>query len=452
MRLTIGMGSSAVDASGACATVSTDALDQGEARPRRWRRANNRDWAVSVGEPSIETRASWIVAFAALAVMCVSFGAPMVAVVALKPIAADLGSARSVPALAYALAWLGTAVGGVAMGRIAERVGVRATAMFGAVMIGLGLAVSTGGAPWQLYVGHGLLIGLIGNAGINAPLYIYVSHWFDRRRGTALALISSGQYVAGVIWPLLFERAIAFFGWQRTMIGFGLIEVAAILPLALLLRRPPVAASHAGTVTAASDMAISGFRPNAVQATISLAAFCCCVPMAMPQGHLVALCTDLGITAAHGAAMLSLLLGCAFLSRQVWGWVSDRIGGLRTVLAASLCQVTALSALALTQDEVGLFAVAAAFGFGFAGIIPAYVLAIRDLFPAAEAAWRVPTLLLFSGSGMAAGNWLAGRLYDHFGYYGPAFATGIGFNLLNLLLVGTLVLRQRPARVRALPA
>ena len=401
--------------------------------------------AQSAEAASIETRASWVAAFAALAIMCVSYGAPLVAVVALKPIAADLGSARSVPSLAYSLAWLGTAVGGVAMGRIAERVGVRWTASFGAVMIGLGLVVSTGGAPWQLYLGYGLLMGLIGNAGINAPLYIYVSHWFDRRRGTALALISSGQYVAGAIWPPLFERGIATLGWQRTMIAFGIFAAAAILPLALLLRRPPATPSHAVAGAAgASSTSVLGWRPGTVLVLLSLASFACCVPMAMPQGHLVALCTDLGISPARGAAMLSLLLGVAFLSRQFWGWVSDRIGGLRTVLAASFCQVVSLAALALTQDEVGLFIVSAVFGFGFSGIIPAYVLAVRELFPAAEASWRVPMVLLMSGSGMAAGGWLAGVIYDHFGFYAPAFATGIGFNLANLALVATLVMRQRP--------
>jgi len=405
-----------------------------------------------MAEPSVETRTSWVVAFSALAIMCIAYGAPWVAVVALKPIAADLGSARSVPSLAYALAWVGTAVGGLAMGRIAERVGVRWTVTLGALMIGAGLVVSTGGAPWQLYLGHGVLMGLIGNGGINAPLYIYVSHWFDRRRGTALALISSGQYVAGTVWPPLFERAIAHFGWQRTMIGFGAVVAVAILPLALQLRRPPVAAHHASAAIArGTGMAVTGFQPNTVLAMMALAAFSCCVPMAMPQGHLVALCTDLGIPAAHGAAMVSLLLGVAFVSRQFWGWISDRIGGLRTVLAASLCQVTAITAYAFAQDESGLWIVSAAFGFGFSGIIPAYVLAIRDLFPASEASWRVPTLLLFSGSGMGAGGWLAGAIYDHFGYYAPALAVGVAFNLFNLALVGTLVLRQRPS-LRTAPA
>jgi MFS family permease len=405
---------------------------------------------AALSEASIESRTSWVVAFAALAIMSISYGAPLVAVVALKPIAADLGSAREVPALAYSLAWLGTAVGGLVMGRVAERIGVRWTAGSGALMIGLGLYVATGGSPWELYVGYGLLVGLIGNGGINAPLYIYVSHWFDRRRGTALALISSGQYVAGAIWPPIFEAGISRLGWRPTMTLFGVLVAVVVVPLALLLRRPSAAPAAAhDAATHRSRAAVLGWRPGMVQVLLSLAGFCCCVPMAMPQGHLVALCTDLGISAAHGAAMLSLLLATAFVSRQFWGWLSDRVGGLRTVFASSFCQASALTALALTQDETGLFIVSAVFGFGFSGIIPAYVLAIRELFPAAEAAWRVPILLLSSGSGMAAGGWLAGVIYDHFGFYAPALATGIAFNAVNLALVGTLVLRQRGNRLRA---
>ena len=166
--------------------------------------------------------------------------------------------------------------------------------------------------------------------------------------------------------------------------------------------------------------------------------------MAMPQGHLVAFCSDLGIARSVGALMLSVLLGTAFLSRQIWGAISDRIGGLATVLIGSAWQASAMIAFLVTQDEVGLFTVAAAFGLGFSGIIPAYVLALRELFPASEASWRIPTLLLFSGIGMASGGWLAGLLYDHFGYYAPAFAAGIGSNILNSRggLV-SLVARQR---------
>lgn len=395
--------------------------------------------------PSIETRASWVVAFTALGVMSIAYGAPFVAVVALKQIAGELGSARSVPALAYSLAWLGAAVGGIAMGRVADCIGVRWTVAFGAVMIGVGLFVSTGHSTWRLWVGHGLFIGLLGNAGINAPLYIYVSRWFDRRRGTALALISSGQYVAGAIWPSVFERGIAMFGWRETMEMFAVVEAVSVVPLAILILRAPPVLLQPNAVMAGGrrDAQVLGLPANLALGLLAVAAFMCCVPMAMPQGHLVAFCSDLGISSSHGAAMLSVLLGCAFVSRQFWGWISDRIGGLRTVLAGSSCQIIAMVGFLLTRNEAGLFAVASFFGLGFSGMIPAYVLAVRELFPASEAAWRVPTLLLFSGSGMAAGGWLAGGIYDHFGFYGAAFATGIIFNMVNLVLVGSLVLRQK---------
>jgi MFS family permease len=168
--------------------------------------------------------------------------------------------------------------------------------------------------------------------------------------------------------------------------------------------------------------------------------------MSMPQQHLVALCTDLGISATRGAAMLSLLLGLGFLGRQFWGVVSDRIGGLSTLLISSALQAIAMTGFVVTQDEAGLFAVAGAFGIGFSALIPAYVLAIREYFPVQEASWRVPTLLLLSGTGMATGGWLAGVLYDYFGYYAPAFAAGVGFNLLNFAVVGLLVARRGFAR------
>src|SRR6266702_4616118 len=148
---------------------------------------------------SIETKSSWIVATVVLVILAVSFGAPWITIVALKTIAAETGGLRSVPALATSLAWIGFGTGGIVMGHIAERVGVRRTVIFGAVMICIGLALSTGGETWQLYAGQGLFVGFFGVGGMNAPFYVYISRWFDRRRGAALALISSGSYVAGAI-------------------------------------------------------------------------------------------------------------------------------------------------------------------------------------------------------------------------------------------------------------
>jgi MFS family permease len=394
---------------------------------------------------SIESRQSWSVATVALITLLMAFGAAWISSVALKDIAAEVGGVRSIPALANALAWLGLGFGGIVMGPVADKIGTRWTVIGGALMIGLGLAISTFGPPWPLWIGHGVFIGIIGLGGINAPMYIYVSRWFDRRRGSALALISSGSYLAGAMWPPLFERAINIVGWRQTMLWYAALEIVVIVPLAAIyFSAPPELIFPAGGPDGKSARPrVFGWPPNLVFGMICGAAVLCCIPMAMPQGHMVAICSDLGISPSTGALMLSVLLGTAFLSRQIWGAISDRIGGLATVLIGSGWQAVSMIALLLTQSEAGLFTVSAALGLGFSGIIPAYVLALRELFPASEASWRIPTLLLFSGGGMAIGGWVAGLLYDHFGYYAPAFAAGIGANIINLLVIGILVGRQR---------
>jgi MFS family permease len=230
------------------------------------------------------------------------------------------------------------------------------------------------------------------------------------------------------------------------MLYFGMFAVAVVVPLAAAyLRPPPELMLPAGALKSAAPATVLGWPPNLVFALLALAVVACCMPMAIPQVHLPALCTDLGIVASHGAAMLSVLLGTAFLSRQLWGWVADRIGGLKTVLIGSSFQIIAMTAFMLTQDEIGLFTVAAAFGLGFAGIIPAYILAIRELYPAGDAYWRIPVFLLCSGTGMALGGWLAGALYDRFGTYVVAFGAGVAVNAVNLAIIGTLVLRQKVA-------
>jgi len=409
---------------------------------------------VSSGAPaaagdSIETGQSWMAACVTLGLLSISYGSPLLAVVGLKPITADLGASREVVALAGAFTWVGTGLGGILMGQVAERLGVRFTVTFGAVMIAIGLCIASSGGIWSLLIGHALFVGLLGNGALYPPLLVYVSRWFDRRRGTALALISSGQYIAGMAWPTIFSHALANYGWRSTMIGFAAILVLTVPAIALFLQPAPIAPvplTAGGRGPGRRE--VLGLHPNLVLGLICAAGFCCCIPMSIPQGHLVAFCTDIGIPAAQGALMLSVLQACAFVSRMFWGWLADRIGGLRTVLAGSFCQALAISAFLTTQSEAGLFAVSAAYGLGFSGIIPAYIVAIREFYPSAEASWRVPSVLFVSMGGMAFGSWLAGALYDHFGFYAPAFALGVIFNLANLALIGFLVLRQRQAGLR----
>jgi MFS family permease len=399
---------------------------------------------------SIESRASWVVAVTAVAILSVAFGAPLIVVVALKPIAADLGEARVVPAIASSLVYLGAGAGGILMGWLSGRIGMRPVAVAGAVMVCAGLVLASGGAAWQLLIGYGVLVGFLGNGALFPPMVAYVSQWFDRRRGTALALVSSGQYIAGALWPALLERAVAGIGWQRTMQVYAVFVLAIAVPLVLLVLRPAPALPPAGSLAAGprAGAPVLGMHPNLALALLAIASFLCCVPMAMPATHLVAFCSDLGIAASRGAMMLSVLLVSAFLARQFWGWVSDRIGGLATVLLGSVAQVVGMAGFLMTQDEAGLFFIAAAYGLGFSGIVPAYMLAVRELFPAREAAWRMPMLLFFSLSGMASGAWLAGALHDRFGNYAVAWEVGILVNLVQVALVG-LLLRRQGRRARA---
>lgn len=397
---------------------------------------------------SIETRASWVVAGVALCALSVSYGAPLVTVVALKPIAAEFGTSRSAPALAVSLTYIGSGMGGIVMGWIAGRVGLRRVAIVCALMIALGLVLASYGGLYQLYASNLLLIGFLGAAGMFSPTMAYVTRWFDRHRGSAIALVSSGQYVAGAVWPLLLQIGVDELGWRRTMRICALV-IAVTIPLlaAVFFRRPPELAAHPSTATGALSFSpVAGIPSNVVQAMLAGAIFCCCVTMSIPLAHIVAFCSDIGIGPTPGAAMLSLQLAAGVVAQQLWGWVADRLGGLRTILFASASMAVAMTGFLLTQNEFGLFSVSAVFGLAFGGLIPGYILAIREIFPAAEATWRIPLVLFPGALGMAAGGWMAGLIYDGWGFYAPAFAAGIVFNLVNLALVGTLVPRHRPPR------
>src|SRR6201995_3004027 len=238
---------------------------------------------------TIESRKSWVICLTAFAITAISFAAPAITVVGLRTIAEELGGERSVPALAYSLAWIGASFGGIPMGRVAERFGIRSTVIFGSAMIAVGLIVAQSGGRLSLLLGYGLCVGLLGNAGINAPLYVYVTHWFDRRRGTALALIASGQAAAGTTLAPLFGRTIEWFGWRHTMQIYGVFAAVVIIPVAFLVFRavPKVAGPAAGRHEPVAGAAVLGLRPQTAFAFLCLASFLCCVPMAMPQGHLV---------------------------------------------------------------------------------------------------------------------------------------------------------------------
>lgn len=398
----------------------------------------------------LDGRAAWTVAIAAVTILTLSYGAPLIAVVSMTTIAAELQTQRSGAAAAGALVYLGASVGGILAGWLAGRMGIRRIVIFGALMTGAGLVLSGSGGLWELYAGHGVLMGLFGNAFMFTPLLTYVSRWFERRRGSAVALISSGQSVAGALWPSLITFSIDAVGWRHTMLIYGAAMVVVVVALTAIFLHPPPAMPVA-TATAKSnarDGEVLGLPPNVTMILLTVAILFCCIPMAMPINHVVAYCGDLGFSAQYGAAMLSLLLGTAFFARQFWGWLCDRIGGLQTLVWASIAQMTALTGFALIQDGHVLFAVAVAFGFGQAGLVPAYVIVVRQHYSLQEANWRIPAVLFGGTLGMAVGGWGAGLIFDWTTSYLPAFATGLVFNALNFAILLFLLGRDRGGYTR----
>ncbi|NUZ05488.1 MFS transporter [Piscinibacter koreensis] len=402
-----------------------------------------------------DSRYAWTRLGVSLALMTIGSGAMYVMAVVLPPVQAEFGVARSSAALPYTLLMIGFGFGGVLMGRLADRFGVMLPALIGSA----GLAAGFVGAGFSTSLGtfavlHGVLLGLFGASATFGPLVADTSLWFLKRRGTAVAICASGNYLAGAIWPPIVQRSIEAFGWRHTYIGLGVFCALTMPLLAMLLRpRPPLARDAApGSIDSAARQRPFGMSPRAAQALLCVAGTACCVAMAMPQVHIVAYCGDLGYGAARGAQMLSLMLAAGIVSRLVSGAICDRIGGLRTLLLGSVLQGIALLLFLPFDGLASLFVISALFGLFQGGIVPSYAIIVREHFAPAEAGQRVGTVLMFTLFGMALGGWVSGKVFDLTGSYHAAFVNGIGWNLVNLAIALLLLWRTgRGRRFAPLP-
>ena len=392
----------------------------------------------------IESRYAWVRLAASVALSTVGGVGMWSVVVALPAIQADFGIARAEAALPYTLAMLGFGGGGVLMGRLADRFGIAVPALLGTVMMAAGyVSAGLSASLWQVALAHGLLIGF-GCSATFGPLMADISHWFARRRGIAVAVAASGNYISGTIWPTLVQHFIATQGWRATHIGIGVVCLLLMLPLLLVLRRPLEAQAHAAAgVAAAKRQAEAPFSPRTLQILLCVAGVACCVAMAMPQVHIVAYCGDLGYGVARGAEMLSLMLGCGIVSRIGSGFIADRIGGVRTLLLGSLLQGAALVLYLLFDGLFSLYVISALFGLFQGGIVPSYAIIVREYFSPREAGTRVGLVLMATLIGMALGGWMSGKIFDLAGSYQAAFLNGLAWNLLNVSIMTWLLLRTR---------
>ena len=400
--------------------------------------------------PSVETPYGWVVVFASLALHSISLGAPTILFVALKPIAADLGTVRAVPSLAYSLLMIGTGIGGIAMGRWMDRHGVMQPVLFGSVMICLGaLLASHAEGRWSLFIATGVLMGLFGKAAMIAPLVANVTRWFDRRRGFAVAIITSGQGLAGAIWPTVVQYFNDQVGWRGTFLYFSIFAAVTMIPAAFALRpRAPIGPSDPAGAIRPESRRVLDMPPHVAQGMLWIAVIGCCTAMSVPIVHLVSHVTDQGYTLDQGARVLSVLFLAAFLSRLGFGMLADRIGPVRTILIGSVSMAAMLLAFAFTTSYTGLFIAALLFGLGFSGIMPCYPLLIRILFPVSEAGGRIAAQYMFAAGGMALGGWMGGVIFDLTGSYSPAFLVAFAFNVLNFVMIGIVYTRQTRLELR----
>jgi MFS family permease len=404
---------------------------------------NSSSSAATTGEP--ESAYAWLRLLACVLIGTVGSVGMWSVVVALPAFQADFGVTRADASLPYTMAMIGFAAGAVLMGNVADRWGISVPVKLGALMLAVGFAASAISSNiWQFALVH-LLIGF-GSSATFAPLIADISHWFDRRRGIAVAISASGNYLGGAIWPPIVNALITGSGWRATQMMIAFVCIAAMIPLTLALRRRVSAAGlAAANGNGSQGQGTLGLSPTALMALLALAGVACCVGMSMPQVHIVAYCADLGYGPARGAEMLSAMLGFGIISRIASGFVADRIGGLKTMLLGSALQCVALLFYLLFDGLTSLYVVSALFGLFQGGIVPMYAIVVREYFPPQGSGTRVGVLIMSTITGMALGGWMSGVIFDMTGSYWQAFANGLLWNLLNVAIVLFLLARRRGA-------
>jgi MFS family permease len=399
--------------------------------------------AAGQGGSPVDSAAAWLRLTVATVLSTVGGVGMWSFMVALPSLQTDFGATRADASLPFTMVMFGFAGGGILMGRLADRYGIAVPLAVGTLALSAGY-VATGWSPnlWLVALAHGL-IG-IGCSASFGPLMADISHWFERRRGIAVAIAASGNYIAGTIWPPVVQHFIATDGWRATHIGIGLFCLVAMLPLVLALRgRIEDHHSEAAGAAAARRQAAVPFSPLTLQVLLCIAGVACCVAMSMPQVHIVAYCGDLGYGVARGAEMLSLMLGFGIISRIASGFIADRIGGVRTLLLGSVLQGTALFLYLWFDGLISLYIISALFGLFQGGIVPSYAIIVREYFSPREAGTRLGLVLMATLLGMALGGWLSGLIFDLTGSYRAAFLNGLGWNLVNVSIMVWLLQRSR---------
>jgi len=399
----------------------------------------------------LDSRYSWIRLGISLAIGTIGNVGMWAIIVIMPAVQAEFSVDRADASIPYTLTMVGFALGNLLIGRAVDRYGVSFALIGAAVATTAGFVLAAASGSVWLLSAMQFVIGF-GTAACFGPLIADISHWFYHRRGIAVAVVASGNYLSGAIWPILLSGILSDHGWRTAYVILAAATLLLIIPLSLFLRRkvPEAATAHADSLSVSNARSVS-FSPRTLQWLLGLAGVGCCVAMSMPQVHIVSYCADLGYGPAVGAQMLSLMLMGGVVSRLVSGMLADRLGGILTLLIGSGLQCVALFLYLPFDGMVPLYVISLIFGLSQGGIVPSYAVIVREYLPAREAGARVGFVIMATIVGMAVGGWMSGWIFDVTGSYQMAFFNGIAWNFLNIAIIALILFRSRMRRQPAMP-
>ena len=385
-----------------------------------------------------------LVVVGATVAMALGFGGLALISVFMRPLEAEFGWSRAEISLAYAVATVGMALGGVVWGRLSDRVDIRILlAIGGSGMVLPLLAMAAVQSLWQTYLAH-LVFSGFGFAVLYAPLLSATGEWFVRRRGLAVGLVTAGGALGQGVLPFLANMLIEEVGWRLAFVSLAIVTLIALALTLPCVTRPGGTKVTAGAAAHLADLSREGERPRLH--ILSLAAFLCCTCMGVPLVHLASYVGMICGSPAIGATSLLVAMVFGAVGRICFGLIADRIGYLPSYALASAIQTACVAVYPLLGDGFSLLALSAVFGFGFAGNMTCLVLCVREAVPAHRFGGALGMVMLVAWAGMGIGGYAGGALFDIYVSYALSFALAGVAGLLNLVAISALMVLRRTAR------
>lgn len=367
--------------------------------------------------------------------MATGFGCLAMISVFITPLQGEFGWSKSELSTCYTLAAVGMAVGGMAWGKVSDRIDIRFLLASGGFFIVLPLfLMSMATALWHFYAAY-LLLGIAGFGCLNAPLVSAASEWFDSRRGLVMGIVTAGGALGQGVMPYAAESLIASIGWRQAFIAIGLAVLVLQVVIWLLVRRRN---TGAGAVALYADGRRSRVFARPRLLALAMAAFLCCACMGVPLIHLAGFVSSACGSSSFGATSLLVAMTFGAIGRICFGMAADRWGNLFAYACASLMQTACILVFPLLQSEAPILIMSALFGFGFAGNMTCLILCVRDEAPAGAFGEAIGLVMFVAWAGMGVGGYLGGALFDLTGTYGLAFIASGLFGSANLLVLAIL--------------